>query len=76
MWYPECEELKSTLDRISCNLQHILIAWCDVSEQKEIVQHFEVSIVPYILLMHVSGLSNYHCLINVIDCVTAEEKTH
>ena len=26
-WYPECEELRETLEKIALNLQHILIAW-------------------------------------------------
>ena len=26
-WYPECEELRETLEKIASNLQHILIAW-------------------------------------------------
>ena len=70
-WYPECEELRETLEKISQNLQHIIIAWCDVLEQKEIVKYFDVSIVPYILLMHVSNkkLARKPLLINLSFCL-------
>lgn len=51
-WYPECEELLECLEKIAQNLQHIIICWCDVLTEKEIVEHFEVSIIPYIILMH------------------------
>ena len=71
-WYPECEDLRETLEKIAENLQHIIICWvslrridnfahtfaflqCDVLTEKEIVDHFEVTIIPYITLMHVSN---------------------
>mmetsp|Transcript_7036 Transcript_7036/g.8472 ORF Transcript_7036/g.8472 Transcript_7036/m.8472 type:complete len:95 (-) Transcript_7036:62-346(-) len=51
-WYAECDELRTTLETISQHLQHILICWVDVISEKEIVEKYEVYVVPYILLMH------------------------
>ena len=30
-WYPECEDLRMTLDKIAENLQHIIICWVSCS---------------------------------------------
>lgn len=53
-WYPECEEMRQQFIKLSEQLSHIRLAWCDVDKDKEIIDHFEVYKVPYILIIHVS----------------------
>jgi len=36
-WYPECEEMRREFVKLSANLSHIKLAWCDVDKDKEII---------------------------------------
>jgi len=36
----------------------LIIGWCDVDKDKALVDHFEITIIPFIILMHVSQKSN------------------
>ena len=51
-WYPECEEMKQAFNKLCESLTHIRLAWCDVDNDKEIIDHYEVYKVPYILILH------------------------
>ena len=53
-WYPECETLRETLHKLAENMTHMVMTWCDVDTDKEITNHYEVTKVPFLLLMHVS----------------------
>ena len=35
-------------------MTHMVMTWCDVDTDKEITNHYEVTKVPFLLLMHVS----------------------
>ena len=54
IWYPECEEMRKEFEKLAEHLNHIRLFWCDVDNDKEIIDAYEVYKVPYILLMHVS----------------------
>jgi thiol-disulfide isomerase/thioredoxin len=54
IWYPECEEMRKEFEKLAEHLSHIRLFWCDVDNDKEIIDTYEVYKVPYILLMHVS----------------------
>ena len=54
IWYPECEEMRKEFEKLAEHLNHIRLFWCDVDNDKEIIDTYEVYKVPYILLMHVS----------------------
>lgn len=51
-WYPECEEMRKTLEELSVTLDHQKLCWCDVDHDKEIIDNYEVYKVPYILILH------------------------
>lgn len=57
-WYPECEDMRKTFAELSETLLHQKCCWCDVDTDKEIIDNYEVYKVPYILIMHVSKVSN------------------
>ena len=57
IWYPECEEMRKEFEKLAEHLSHIRLFWCDVDNDKEIIDTYEVYKVPYILLMHVSIFS-------------------
>lgn len=53
-WYPECDSLKDTLMKLAENMTHMVMCWCNVDTDKQIVDYYEISKVPFLLLMHVS----------------------
>jgi len=53
-WYPECETLRETLQTLAENMTHMVMTWCDVDQDKEIIKYYEVTKVPFLLLMHPS----------------------
>ena len=57
-WYPQSNVIKTELSKIQSRLSHLIIGWCDVDKDKALVDHFEVTIIPFIILMHVSQKSN------------------
>ena len=46
--------MRKEFDKLAECLNHIRLFWCDVDKDKEIIDHYEVYKVPYILLLHVS----------------------
>mmetsp|Transcript_42056 Transcript_42056/g.64452 ORF Transcript_42056/g.64452 Transcript_42056/m.64452 type:complete len:168 (+) Transcript_42056:276-779(+) len=52
IWYPECEEMRKEFEKLSRNLTHLRLFWCDVDRDKEIIDFYEVYKVPYILIIH------------------------
>lgn len=56
VWYPECEEMRKEFIKLAGDLGHIRLFWTDVDNDKEVIDHYEVYKVPYILLLHVSFL--------------------
>ena len=54
LWYPESEDMRKEFERLAPSLNHIKLCWCDVDNDKEIIDEYEVFKVPYILMAHVS----------------------
>ena len=59
-WYPECEQLRDRMNELVPGMSHIVMGWCNVDTDIDIVEHYEITKVPFILIMHVS---NRFCLI-------------
>lgn len=53
-WYPESTEIRNELNRLASKLNYLIVGWCDCDRDITLVQHYEISKVPFILLMHVS----------------------
>ena len=53
-WYPECTVLRMEMHRLAGVLSHLTMTWCDVDVDKDIVSRYEITKVPFMLLMHVS----------------------
>ncbi len=41
-WFPDCELLKKKMEEIQPNMMHMIITWCDVSIDKDIVLFFKI----------------------------------
>jgi len=53
-WYPESTEIRNELNRLAGKLSYLIVGWCDCDRDVSLVNHYEISKVPFILLMHVS----------------------
>ena len=51
-WYPECEEMKRDFDKWAPSLQRVKLFWTDVDKDLEVIGHFQITKIPYILLIH------------------------
>ena len=43
-WYPECEDLRLTLEKIAENLQHIIICWVSAQTTLQRKQYRQASL--------------------------------
>ncbi len=41
-WFPDCETLKKRMEEIQPNMMHMIITWCDVSIDKDVVLFFKI----------------------------------
>jgi thiol-disulfide isomerase/thioredoxin len=41
-WFPDCEALKKRMEEIQPNMMHMIITWCDVSIDKDVVLFFKI----------------------------------
>ena len=53
-WYPESTEIRNELNKLAARLTHLIVGWCDCDKDKALVDHYEITKIPFILLMHVS----------------------
>ena len=53
-WYPESEGIRIKMENLATNMSHLIMGWCDVDLDKDILSYYEIKTVPYILLIHVS----------------------
>ena len=52
VWYPESDDMKRQLASLIEGFRHTRLAWCNVDEDTEVVEYYQVYKVPHILLIH------------------------
>ena len=53
-WYPESTEIRNELNKLAARLNQLIVGCCDSDKDKALVDHYEITTIPFVLLMHVS----------------------